>query len=103
MALVFIIPVRHKNRSAGRYPEIQPLGPEIIGVDEVLAMTGRIPRCRPLGKVHVDPETVNVVHENRIPVYTPVLVAKVKHRTRMGMPPAGSRRPEVTRMGPLVT
>src|SRR5690606_34450784 len=53
----------------------------------------------PFGDIHIDTEAVDVIHENRIPVDTPVLVTKVKHRSGMGVSAACSSRTEVSGMG----
>src|SRR5690606_443059 len=102
MTLVFIVPVVYKYRPAGGNPEIDPLRPEIIGIDKIFAVTRRIARPGTLGDVHVDPEAVDVVHKNRIPIDAPMLIAQVEHRSGMGMPATGGGRPEVAGMRPLV-
>src|SRR3546814_15550658 len=101
MALVLVVPVVHEYRSTWRNPEIDPLRPEIIGIDEVFAVARRIARSGAFGDIHIDPEAIDVVHENRIPIDAPVLIAQVEHRTGMGMPATGGCRPEVTGMGAL--
>ena len=78
------------------------MGPEIVGIDEILAMARGISRSGTFGNIHIYPEAVDVVHENRVPVNAPVFVAEVEHRTGVGVPPASGCRPEITRMRALV-
>src|SRR5690606_20557185 len=102
MALVLVVPIVHKYRPAGRNPEVDPLRPEIIGIDEIFTVARRITGPGALGNIHVHPETVYVVHENSIPVEAPMLIAQVEHRTGMGVSAPGSCRPEVSGMRALV-
>src|SRR3546814_16518404 len=102
MALVLVVPVVHEYRSTWRNPEIDPLRPEIIGIDEVFAVARRIARSGAFGDIHIDPEAIDVVHENRIPIDAPVLIAQVEHSTGMGMPATGGCRTEVTGMGDMI-
>src|SRR5690606_10403455 len=102
MALVFVVPIVHNYRPAGRNTEINPLRPEIVRIDKVFTVARCIARPGALGNIHVHPEAVNVVHENGIPVYPPMAITEVEHRAGMGMPPSGSGRPEVAGVRTLV-
>src|SRR5690606_2091546 len=102
VALIFVIPIVYKYRPTGCNPKIDPLRPEIIGVDEIFPVARRIARPGTAGNIHVYPEAVDIVHENRIPVDTPVFIAQVEHRTCVGVSTAGGSRPEVAGVRPLI-
>src|SRR5690606_39430915 len=96
MALVFIVPVDDKYRSAGRDPEIKPLRPKVVCINEISSMACRISRSRTFRDIHIYTESIDVVHENGITIDIPMLVTQVKHSTRMRMTTAGCSRTEVT-------
>ena len=96
VALVLVVPVDHVHRAVGAVLEVQHLAPGIVGEQEVGAVRRRVARSRSLQAVHVRPEAVDVVHEDRVAILRrPAVAPEIDHRAGVGVAAAGRARAAV--------
>ena len=103
VALVLVVPVDHVHRAVGAVLEVQHLAPGIVGEQEVRAVRRRVTRSRSLQAIHVRPEAVDVVHEDRAAILRrPAVAPEIDHRAGVGVAASGRARAAVGGMRPLL-